>query len=273
MEDKLRDLKEKMNSTLLKDLDFNERRQRHVLREIKGEEPPLLKINLSRTWRFTLSTVLMTSLLFGLSMFVSDQLDYSDNSDTRSAENIDKKENTNKVNDIHENKRKEWRDLSSVGNLEKPDFATNVKEWVPQTLEKLEQPVPDKYPGAGVDEGYDIYLKSEMLRNMLGKYIRVEGEDLEKDFQNLGTLTALIGHDQFVRTAHLDSNGNAKEKTEYMNEWKPANEETLKAFEYMKQLLHDIDVAINKDGKGETYGVSHQLDGQNVNELEALYRH
>ncbi|MFG6497025.1 hypothetical protein P8610_16815 [Fictibacillus sp. UD] len=273
MEDKLRDLKEKMNSTLLKDLDFNEKRQRNVLRKIKGEEPPLLKFSLSRTWRFTLSTVLMTSLLFGLSMFVSDQLDHYDNSNTRRAEYIDQKENTNKIDDIDENKKKEWRDFSSVGNLEKPDFATNVREWVPQTLERLEQPVPSKYPGAGLDEGYDIYLKSQMLRDMLGPYIRVEGEDLEKDFQNLQTLISLIGHHQYVRTARIDSYGNAKEKIEYMKEWEPTSEETLKAFEYMKQLLHDIDVAINKDGKGERYGISHQLDGKKVKELEwFLYR-
>ena len=41
-------------------------------------------------------------------------------------------------------------------------------------------------------------------------------------------------------------------------------ERMKQSFEYMKQLLNDIDVAINKNGKGETFGVSHQLGGDKV---------
>lgn len=269
MEDKLKDLKEKMNSTLLKDLDFNNRRQKNVLREIKSEKPLLIKnSSLFRTkpWRFALSTAFTTSMLLILSLFVADQLEQADKSDRNSAKTVENK----KSNDIDkkEDKSKVWRDLSSARDLKNPDFATNVKEWVPQTLERLEQPVPNKYPGAGMDEGYDIYLKAEMIRDMLGPYIRVEGEDLEKDFQNLQTLISFIGHHQYVRTAHIDSYGNAKEKTEYLKEWKPADESIFQAFDNIKHLLHDIDVAINKDGKGKTYGVSHQLDGEKVKEFE-----
>jgi hypothetical protein len=268
MEDKLRDLKEKMNSTLLKDLDFHENRKRKVLREIKEENSPLTKPFLSRTWRFTLSTVLTTSLLLGLSLFVADQLELADRSESQTADN----ESSQIVKTTERTKKekidsKEWKDLSTAGDLEKPDFATNVKDWIPQTLEKLKKPIPNKYTEAGVDQGYDIYIKSESIRNEM-RYIRVEGEDLEKDFQNLITLTSYISHEQFVRTAHIDPNGNAKEKREYMKDWKQTSETTLKAFEYMKQLVHDIDVAINKDGKGETFGISHQLDGQNVKEFE-----
>jgi hypothetical protein len=271
MEDKLRDLKEKMNRTLLKDLDFHENRKRAVLSEIKEENPTSTKFTFSRTWRFTLSTVLTTSLLLGLSLFVADQLEPANRSESQRADinsDVEKKDEY-VANEKEEVDPKEWKDLSSAHDLEKPDFATNVKDWVPQTLEKLKKPIPDKYTEAGVDQGYEIYLKSESLRNEL-RYIRVEGEDLEKDFQNLITLTSYISHEQFVRTAHIDPNGNAKEKHEYMKDWKPTSETTLKAFEYMNQLLHDMDVAINKDGNGKTFGVLHQLEGQNVRDLESF---
>lgn len=282
MEDKLRDLKEKMNCTLLKDLDFHENRKRAVLREIKEENPSSTKFTFSKTWRFALSTVVTTSLLLGLSLFVADQLEPASTSESQRADNKSDQEKVVYFNEHYEYQKdktakneknetidpKEWKDHSSAGDLEKPDFATNVKDWVPQTLEKLNKPIPDKYVEAGVDQGYYIYLQSESIRNVLGKFIRVEGEDLEKDFDNLQTLIALISHHQFIRTAHIDPNGNAKEKLEYMKEWKPTSETTLKAFEYMKQLLHDIDVAINKDGKGKKFGVSHQLDGQKVKEFE-----
>ncbi len=258
-----------MNSTLLKDLNFNDRRQKNVLREIKSEKPLLIKkssLFRTKTWRFALSTVFTTSLLLILSLFVADQLEQADKSDRNTAKTV--VNNKSNVIESIKDESKVWRDLSSAGDLKNPDFATNVREWVPQTLERLEQPVPSRYPGAGMDEGYDIYLKAEMLRDMLGPHIRVEGEDLNKDFQNIQTLISYIGHHQYVRTAHIDSYGNAKEKTEYMDEWKPADDTLFQAFENIKHLLHDIDVAINKDGRGKTYGVSHQLDGEKVKEFE-----
>lgn len=104
----------------------------------------------------------------------------------------------------------------------------------------------------------------------LGRYIRVEGEDLEKDFQNLIVLAGIISHEQFVRTAQIDPNGEAMKKTEYAKQWKPTNNRMKLSYEYMKQLLNDIDIAINKGNKGERYGVSHQLDGDKVQEMESF---
>lgn len=125
-------------------------------------------------------------------------------------------------------------------------------------------------PDSNYDDGYDYYLKSQALYMTLGSYIRVEGEDLEKDFENLRVLAGIIDHEQFVRTAHIDPNGEAKEKIEYAKQWKPTSKRMKLCFEYMKQLLNDIAVAINKGNKGETYGVSHQLDGDKVQEMESF---
>lgn len=39
----------------------------------------------------------------------------------------------------------------------------------------------------------------------------------------------------------------------------------------MKQLFHDLDIAVNHDGEGETYGVTYTLNGDNVLKLEATW--
>lgn len=44
-----------------------------------------------------------------------------------------------------------------------------------------------------------------------------------------------------------------------------------KAFEYMKQLLHDLDIAVNHGGKGETLGVTNLLNGENVLEMQRTW--
>lgn len=47
--------------------------------------------------------------------------------------------------------------------------------------------------------------------------------------------------------------------------------ELTKCFKYFTELLHDLNVIINNDGKGETYGLTHQLDGSKVDELENFF--
>ncbi|MEK4406669.1 hypothetical protein MKZ26_20095 [Sporosarcina sp. FSL K6-6792] len=36
----------------------------------------------------------------------------------------------------------------------------------------------------------------------------------------------------------------------------------------MKQIVNDIDVAVNHNGEGETFGVTHLLNGDKVSEME-----
>ncbi|NRD78525.1 M48 family metalloprotease [Bacillus sp. BRMEA1] len=181
-----------------------------------------------------------------------------------------KKENPKPVDKKTIN-QKEWKDLSSIGNLPKPDFPTNAKDWIVFQIKEFSKKSDSKMTPIGYDKGYDYYLKSK-LRG-LGSYIRVEGVDLKKDFENLFELSGIIAHEQFVRTASIDPNGDAMEKTEYANQWKPTSKRMQISFEYMKELLNDIDVAINKDGKGHTFGVSHQLGGNKVNEMESFMRY
>lgn len=164
---------------------------------------------------------------------------------------------------------KEWKDLSGASDGDVADFPTNAKEWIAYNVNKFSEPDP-RGANAEFDEGYDYYLKATSVSNAMGRYIRVEGEDLKKDFRNLSVLASLIDHLQFVRTADIDPNGKAKDRTEYVKQWKPVDEDMRRAYEYMTKLLNDIDVAINKDGKGKTFGVSHQLNGEATKEMESF---
>ncbi|MDF2066520.1 hypothetical protein [Bacillus sp. Cr_A10] len=38
----------------------------------------------------------------------------------------------------------------------------------------------------------------------------------------------------------------------------------------MKQIVNDIDVAVNHNGEGEMYGVTYLLNGEKVSEVEKL---
>ncbi len=161
---------------------------------------------------------------------------------------------------------------ASENNLEIVDIDPNTKEWIANKVEEFSEP-HSNVSEAPSDKGYDYYLKAQSISNELGIYNWGENEDIEKDFENLWLLANIISHEQFVRTAHIDPNGNAKDKTEHAEEWKPVNNRMKQSFEYMKQLLNDIDVAINKNGEGKTFGVTHLLGGDKINEMEAFMEH
>jgi hypothetical protein len=59
----------------------------------------------------------------------------------------------------------------------------------------------------------------------------------------------------------------------FIKEWKPISNQLQLSYDYMTKLLNDLDIAINNDGNGETFGVSHQLDGDKVKEVESFISH
>lgn len=93
-------------------------------------------------------------------------------------------------------------------------------------------------------------------------------KELEEDYINLFLLTSYISNKQFARTVHLGPNGEAVESTDLVDQWAPTDENTHKAFEYMKQIMNDLDVAINHKGKGEIFGVTHLLNGDKASEVK-----
>lgn len=83
MEDKLKNLNEKMNSTLLKNLDFNENSMMQVMRKVKDSEKPQNSSFFSRTWKFTLSTVVSVFLLTAVTLFAVEQISFKESRDTK----------------------------------------------------------------------------------------------------------------------------------------------------------------------------------------------
>jgi hypothetical protein len=87
-------------------------------------------------------------------------------------------------------------------------------------------------------------------------------------------LAEIIQEEQSKRTEHINSDRYDKfdpnQVQEALSEAKEPNDRLIKSVEYMKQLLNDLDIAINKDGKGDLFEVAHQLDGQRVGELETF---
>lgn len=88
------------------------------------------------------------------------------------------------------------------------------------------------------------------------KYFRVQGDNLQKDFENLNVLQIWMGHLEYVLST------NTPERSRF-------NGDLKQTFKYFTELLHDLNIVINHDEKGETFGLTHQLDGNKVKELEA----
>jgi beta-lactamase regulating signal transducer with metallopeptidase domain len=78
------------------------------------------------------------------------------------------------------------------------------------------------------------------------------------DFENLRSLIGWGNHLNYVISSQKQQGIDTTESMEAVKD----------TFEYLKQILNDLDVAMNKNGKGETFGVLHQLDGERVRELE-----
>lgn len=103
----------------------------------------------------------------------------------------------------------------------------------------------------------EYYTRANRLTTEL-TYFRVQGEDLEKDFENLNVLQIFMGHLDYVISVEEEQGIDTAE----------AYEELKVSFKYFTELLHDLNSIINENGQGETFGLPHQLDGSRVDELE-----
>lgn len=96
---------------------------------------------------------------------------------------------------------------------------------------------------------------NQEFRNQINFFYTVEAY---YDFENLRTLISRGAHYNYV-ISQQEQQG--IDTAESMDELKHT-------FEYIKQLLNDLDVVINKNGKGDTFGLLYQLDGEHIKELE-----
>lgn len=162
-------------------------------------------------------------------------------------------------------------ELEEVARNELPEFFPQTKEWVAETMAEFNRPPEERFDEAGNDIGFVYYIKAQEAIESMSQSVHHTEVGFDEDFSNLRLLAAAINLNQFVRTAHIENSGKEKTNLDHVKNWKPVPKSTEKSFEYMKQLLNDLDVAINKNGEGETFGVSHLMDGDKVRELENFF--
>jgi hypothetical protein len=154
------------------------------------------------------------------------------------------------------------------------EFSPEAKEWIAEMAAEFNRAPEESFEELEQDDvGFVYYTKADNLYKNMQHYIDDKNESFDEDIANLRLLAAGISHNQFERTAHIDDTGKEKDNLEQAEDWKlmPASMET--AYQYMSQLLNDLDVTINKNGKGTSFGVSHLTNGDKVNELESFIKH
>ena len=147
------------------------------------------------------------------------------------------------------NDPKNWRDVSTPEGFNSYGIETTLEAWIAFHAEDIAKTTDVK----------EYYPKAERIRNEM-RYFRIQGDDLQKDFENLEVLQTLMGN--------LDYSISVAE--EQGIETAETYDKLKKAFRYFTELVHDIEIVINHDGKGETFGFTHQLDGKKVKEIETF---
>ncbi|WP_186673012.1 hypothetical protein [Sporosarcina sp. BP05] len=150
-------------------------------------------------------------------------------------------------------------------------YDKEIGVWLSEMNAMLSAPLDDpRLKEANNDEGFEYYLKAQKVMDSYPNRtpIFLGDTNLEKEFHNLIGLEGRISLLQFSRTSHLDSYGRAKEDTSLYDQWKPSDDNMRQAFEYFSQLVNDLDVAFNHSGVGETFGMTHLLNGAKVTEIE-----
>ena len=157
---------------------------------------------------------------------------------------------------------KEWTDRTITENIENFD-PKNLKEWIAVTDEIYKAPLQEQY----IDDPAHYYFLSALnVNGNLGFRYAAEGVAIEKDLENLKALTDIVKEEHQKRYAHLNIENENPFK--YKDQFKPAGERLYQAHEYTADLINDIHVAINKDGKGTSNGYAYMLDGDKIKELE-----
>lgn len=154
------------------------------------------------------------------------------------------------------------------------EFSPEAKEWIAEMAAEFNRVPEESFEELDQEDvGFVYYTKADNLYKNMQHYIDDKNESFDEDFANLRMLAAGISHNQFERTAHIDDTGKEKDNLEHAEDWKPMPASMETAYQYMRQLLNDLDVTINKNGKGTSFGVSHLTNGDKVNELESFIKH
>lgn len=157
---------------------------------------------------------------------------------------------------------KVWVDRTVTENIENFD-SKNLKDWIAVTDEIYKAPLQEQYAD---DPAHYYYLSASNVNGNLGFRYAAEGVAIEKDLENLKALTDIVKEEHQKRYAHLNIENENPFK--YKDQFNPAGDRLYQAHEYTADLINDINVAINKDGKGTDNGYSYMLDGDKIIDLE-----
>ncbi|MEK8197707.1 hypothetical protein [Lysinibacillus sp. FSL M8-0134] len=145
------------------------------------------------------------------------------------------------------NSSKVWKDVSKPDGFNDYGIEPTLKAWIAYHAEDITK----------TTDVNEYYSRANRLTKELS-YFRVQGEDLEKDFENLNVLQTFMGHLDYVISVEEEQGIDTAE----------AYEELKVSFKYFTELLQDLNSIINDNSQGEIFGLTHQLDGNRVDELE-----
>lgn len=149
------------------------------------------------------------------------------------------------------NEAKSWKDVSTPEGFNNDyGIEPTLNAWIAFHAEDF----------ANTKDVNEYLPKVTRISLESNRYFRVQGEDIEKDFNTLRALASTINHFSYVISEQDEQSADAKESQKQLD----------LAIKYFTELLHDLNIAINHDEKGEPFGVSRQLDGNKVEELESF---
>ncbi|KRF64398.1 hypothetical protein ASG99_21480 [Bacillus sp. Soil768D1] len=170
---------------------------------------------------------------------------------------------------------KEWKDLTEANDL--IDGPQSAKEFISMFDEAFNSNVEIEYNQRSEEEelaSIEYYYYGEATSLDVAMYdlpIKVEGEDIEKDFKNIRLLSYIISDEQSkvldgVTLPNADPTTYDEQKY-----WNPPTEKMKQAIKYMQYLLNDLDIAIG-EGKGELKGYSYQAGGKKAEEVDEFIK-
>ncbi|WP_221565069.1 hypothetical protein [Alkalihalobacillus sp. TS-13] len=273
--DQFDNLKETMDKELYGSIRFSNSAKEEVLdrmKETKGQRKPMFKLMFVSV--ATIAVLFVFGSIFLSQGFGTKESATQQNSDEAETEQLVQNDKLGKEDDVESDKdtavsaegglSKEWKDLTNPEDVPET-HPTNAKDMIAGANEGVEAGVPEQYLD---DPMYYKTMGAGILRFSL-RGITVEGEAIERDFENLTNLCILIHTEELKRYEHLDL-PEGEWPQAHVDQWKDPSKTMEKAMMYYKGLLNDLDIAINHNGEGETSGYAHMVDGEKVDELEAF---
>lgn len=274
--DQFDNLKNHLDEEAYQEIKFSKNEKDRVMTQVKSNQrqnkPAIFRISMSVAAVVTLllfGTILLNQGLGSNEKAEHQESDPEDANLAADDQNSDKDKHTETEDGVSASGggnglNKEWEDVSDF-HLNDPENAAavfSVEEMILEHYDNFHSPVPEQYADDPIHyKVMGIGVIGGMLRDEL-----VEGEAIEKDFKNFLDLTMIVHWENLQRYEHLNLKNENPFK--YQDQWKEPSVRMIQAIEYTEHLLHDLNVAVNKEGKGETFGLAYMVDGEQTTELE-----